>query len=325
MNVIDIHAHAVFAETLNSIKGLGPEIGGTKDGPWFRVGDYKLEGVRYENTPFMDINLRLEAMDALGVDYQVISPNPITYFHFIEATAAINYCKLHNDTMASAILNHTNRLGGFASLPMQDPEAASKELERCVKDLGFLGAYIGTDFPLGLGNQGMDSFYSTCVELNVPLFIHPAPQGINGPYGDNRLDSYSLDLTVGFANDETAALGNLIFGGVLHRHPTLDVCISHGGGNIPFLAGRLALAAENRHTSPDWIREEGEFLKQLKLIWFDNHVHQDASLKLLEEIVGNERQVLGTNFLGWDQPDRNSLKSTPSFLANNAKKLLRLS
>jgi aminocarboxymuconate-semialdehyde decarboxylase len=324
MNVIDIHAHAVFAETLNSIKGLGPEIGGTKDHPWFRVGDYKLEGVRYKNTPFMDINLRLEAMDALGIDYQVISPNPITYFHFIETTAAINYCKLHNDSMASAISNHANRLGGFASLPMQDPEAASKELERCITELGFLGAYIGTDFPLGLGSTEMDIFYSTCVELDVPLFVHPAPQGINGPYGDNRLDSFSLDLTVGFANDETAALGNLIFGGVLHRHPTLDVCISHGGGNIPFLAGRLALAAENRHTSPDWIREEGEFLKQLKLIWFDNHVHQDASLKLLEEIVGNERQVLGTNFLGWDQPDRNSLKSTPSFLANNAKKLLRL-
>jgi aminocarboxymuconate-semialdehyde decarboxylase len=324
MNVIDIHAHAVFKETMNSIKDLGPEIGGNKENPWFRVGDYKLEGVRYENTPFMEIDQRIEAMDNLGIDYQVISPNPITYFHFIDTDAAVNYCKLHNDTMASAILNHTKILGGFASLPMQDPEAASRELERSVKDLGFLGAYIGTDFPHGLGSKAMDSFYSTCVELNVPLFIHPAPQGINGPHGDSRLDEFSLDLTVGFANDETAALGNLIFGGVLHRHPKLDVCISHGGGNVPFLAGRMSLAAENRHTSPDWIRKKGEFLRQLKLIWFDNHVHQDASLKLLEEIVGNDRQVLGTNFLGWDQPDRNSLKSTPSFLADNAKKLLRL-
>ena len=79
MKVIDIHAHAIFKETLNSIKGLGPEIGGDQDNPWFRVGDYRLEGVRYENTPFMDINLRLEAMDSLGIDYQVISPNPITF------------------------------------------------------------------------------------------------------------------------------------------------------------------------------------------------------------------------------------------------------
>jgi aminocarboxymuconate-semialdehyde decarboxylase len=138
------------------------------------------------------------------------------------------------------------------------------------------------------------------------------------------LDLYSLDLTVGFANDETAALGNLIFGGVLHRHSDLDICISHGGGNIAFLAGRMALAAENRHTSPDWIQEKGEFLRQLKLIWFDNHVHQRASLNLLEEVVGKERQVLGTNFLGWDQPNRKSLKGSPSFLTDNAKKLLRL-
>ena len=324
MDVIDIHAHAIFKETLNSIKGLGPEIGGDKDNPWFRVGDYKLEGVRYENTPFMDINLRLEAMESLGIDFQVLSPNPITYFHFIEPKEAINYCQLHNDTMANSISNHKKCLGGFASLPMQDPEAASKELERCVKELGFLGAYIGTDFPLGLADKQMDDFYRSCVDLDVPLFVHPAPQGINGPYSDNRLDLYSLDLTVGFANDETAALGNLIFGGVLHRHPDLDICISHGGGNIAFLAGRMALAAEHRNTSPDWIKERGEFLRQLNLIWFDNHVHQDTSLKLLEDIVGQERQVLGTNFLGWDQPNRDSIKEIPSYLAENAKKLLRL-
>ena len=177
MDVIDIHAHAIFKETLNSIKGLGPEIGGQKDNPWFRVGDYKLEGVKYENTPFMDINLRLDAMESLGIDYQVISPNPITYFHFIDPKEAISYCKLHNDTMANSISDHRNHLGGFASLPMQDPQAASKELERCVKEFGFHGAYIGTDFPLGFADKEMDDFYSSCVELDVPLFIHPAPQG----------------------------------------------------------------------------------------------------------------------------------------------------
>ena len=324
MNVIDIHAHAVFQETLNSVEGQGPEIGGQKDHPWFRVGDYKLAGVKYENTPFMDINLRLDAMDSLGIDYQVISPNPITYFHFIDPKDAIKYCKLHNDTMANSISSHRDHLGGFAALPMQDPTAAIRELERSVRELGFHGAYIGTDFPLGLAHKALDDFYSSCVELNVPLFIHPAPQGINGPYSDNRLDSFSLDLTVGFAKDETVALGNLIFGGVLHRHPDIDICISHGGGNIAFLAGRMALAAENRHTSPDWIREKGEFLRQLNLIWFDNHVHQDASLNLLQEIVGKDKQVLGTNFLGWDQPDRTAMKGIPCYLADNAKRLLRL-
>lgn len=323
MEVIDIHAHIVFEETLNFLDKEGPEIGGDEKTPWFRVGEYKLEGVRYRNTPFMDINLRLDAMESLGVDFQVLSPNPITYFHFIEAKSAVDYCKLHNDTMAEIVNNHSS-LGGFASLPMQDPHEASKELQRCVNDLGLLGAYVGTDFPLGFGDEALDMLYKTFVDLDVPLFIHPAPQGINGPYSDKRLDDFSLDLTVGFANDETAALGNIIFGGVLHRNPSLDICISHGGGNIAFLAGRMALAAENRHTSPEWIREKGEFLKQLKLVWFDNHVHQDQSLDLLDSLVGSDRLVLGTNFLGWDQPDRNSLKECPLYLADNAKRLLRL-
>ena len=65
MKVIDIHAHIVFEETLNFLDQEGPEIGGDEENPWFRVGDYKLEGVRYRNTPFMDLGLRLEAMESM--------------------------------------------------------------------------------------------------------------------------------------------------------------------------------------------------------------------------------------------------------------------
>tara|TARA_B100001123_G_scaffold104389_1_gene121017 strand:- start:6544 stop:7521 length:978 start_codon:yes stop_codon:yes gene_type:complete len=324
MKVIDIHAHIVFSETLNLLGDIGPEIGGTKANPWFRAGEYKLEGVRYENTPFMDVALRLRAMEEMGIDYQVLSPNPITYFHFIDAKKANKFCNIHNDAMARTVSENSKSLGGFASLPMQDTKKAIKELERSVKSLGLLGGYIGTDFPLGLESPEMDQFYAACVDLDVPLFIHPAPQGVNGPFCDKRLDNFSLDLTIGFANDETSAIGRLIFGGVLRKHPDLDICISHGGGNIVYLAGRLSKAAEKRATSPEWIREEGAFKKYLKMLWFDNHVHQEESLKLLDSIVGRDRQVLGTNFLGWDQPDKNNLSSIPTYLAENARNLLRL-
>ena len=324
MSVIDTHAHIVLPETLNVFEDLGPEIGGTKENPWFRAGSYKLEGVKYEGTPFMDVKLRLEVMDEMGLDFQALSPNPITYFHFIEPGKADYYCKTHNDALAKIVSDHPHTLGGFASLPMQDIDMACEELERSVKDLNLLGGYIGTDFPFELFSSPLDRFYKTCTDLNVPLFLHPAPQGINGPYADNRLDKYSLDLTIGFANDETIALSHLIFGGVLSRHSTLDICISHGGGNIAFLAGRLEKAAEKRSTSPEWIREEGAFKSLLQRIWFDNHVHQTESLELLNSIVGTKRQVLGTNFLGWDQPEKKSLAKVPTYLADNAKRLLRL-
>ena len=65
----------------------------------------------------------------------------------------------------------------------------------------------------------------------------------DGPVGDPVLRRFDLDLIVGFAAQETIAVANLIYGGVLERHPKLDVCISHGGGATGFLFGRMALAA----------------------------------------------------------------------------------
>ncbi len=323
MKVIDIHAHVVLEKTLKSIPSYGPEIGGTEENPWFRIGNYKLEGVRYRNTPFMDEKMRIEQMDLMGIDYQVLSPNPLTYFHHIDNKTAIDYCKFHNDELASLVENNLDRLGGLASLPIQDPKAACAELERSVS-LGLKGGYIGTDFPQGFDDHSMEDFYSACTELDLPLFIHPAPQGIDGPLYEKKLHKYSLDLTVGFANQESLTIGTIIFSGILHRHPTLDICISHGGGNIPFLKGRLAHAAMNRPDSPDWLKKNGEFERQLQLLWYDNHVHSKSSLGLLESVVGKERLVLGTNFLGWDQPDIKKLSNIPSYLANNAKKLLRM-
>ena len=77
---IDIHAHAVLAGSMGAAGQHGPEIGYTESGaPWFRVGDYRLDGVRYEGSPFMEAEVRLANMDAADIDFQVLSPNPLTY------------------------------------------------------------------------------------------------------------------------------------------------------------------------------------------------------------------------------------------------------
>ena len=75
--VIDVHAHVILAETFGSLGAFGPEMGGQDgDSPWFRVGGYRLDGVRYQGSAFMDTELRLERMDAAGIDAQLLSPNP---------------------------------------------------------------------------------------------------------------------------------------------------------------------------------------------------------------------------------------------------------
>jgi len=322
--VVDIHAHAVLAETMGTAGAYGPEIGHDENQkPWFRIGDYRLLGVRYVGSPFMDVDLRVQRMDDAGIDFQVLSPNPLTYFHFIPDAEAIAFCRTHNDALAATIARHPGRLAGLAALPIQNPDAAIEELNRAVKELGLWGGYIGTACPLQLDGPEFDKFYEAFVALDVPIFIHPSPAGIDGPPADPTLKRFDLDLLVGFAAQETAVLATLIYGGVLHRHPKLDICISHGGGMIAFAAGRLTQASQKRPWAPEWLKSDGDFEAAMATIWYDTHVHDDRALALLTNIVGDQRLVFGTNFAGWDQPEEIHIGPEAAKLSNNARRLLR--
>lgn len=317
MTVVDVHAHAVLGSTMGAAGEHGPEL---TDNAVFRVGDYTLCGVRYAGSAFMDVDVRLAAMDDAGIGLQVLSPNPLTFFHHVDADTAVRFCRRHNDDLAALVDKHPDRLRGFAALPMQDVGAAAAELRRAVTELRLLGGYVGTDFGTDLDDPALDPFYETCVELDVPLFVHPAPSGIDGPLRDRRLRRFDLDLLLEFAYEETLAVAALVYGGVLRRHPDLDVCISHGGGALPFLHGRFEAAARKRPWSPEWLREPGAFDAALRRLWFDCHVHTPGALALLTETVGADRLVFGTNFAGWDS---GAATAVPD-LSANARRLLRL-
>jgi len=320
---IDVHAHAVLEETMGAAGEYGPELG-REAAPRFRVGTWELHGVKYRGGPFMDVDLRLKAMDAAGLDFQVLSPNPLTYFHFIPPEAARTYCRLHNDALARVVAPHRGRLAAFASVPIQDVGFAIEETQRAVRDLGMLGPYIGTDFGRALDDPAMDAFYAALVAMDVPLFIHPAPAGIDGPAGDSNLRKFDLDIIVGFTAQETIAVCRLIFGGVLDRHPRLDICLTHGGGATGYVFGRMAKAAKKRPWASAELRADGAFETLLNRLWFDVHVHADDSLELLKSHVNNDHLVFGTNFAGWDQQPGDLRKEAAPY-SDNARKLLRAS
>ncbi len=320
--MIDVHAHAVLPGVMGCAGTYGPELDvGPEGRPRFRVGNYVLDGVNYTGSPFMDITARLRLNDHLGIDYQVLSPNPITYFHHIEADVATNFCRWHNDEMATAVNAQPDRLGGFAQLPMQDIDAAVSELRRAVGEHRLLGAYIGTDFGITFDDERLDALWATAVELDVPVFIHPAPWGIDGPLRDERIRKYDLDLSLGFLFEETLAVAYLIYGGVLDRFPTLDICLSHGGGACAYMVGRL----EHQGRTRPWARDNPvDFQGGMRRMWFDNHVHDHDSLTLLQRKVGNDRLVVGTNLAGWDAPTEPEQIATDPTWDANARRLLRL-
>ena len=320
--MIDVHAHIVLEGTMGCAGHYGPELSQDEQGrPWFRVGDYVLHGVRYRDSPFMDVDRRLALMDHLGLEQQLLSPNPITYFHHVEASVATEYCRWHNDERASFVAGHPDRFMGAAQLPMQDLDAACQELRRSVADLGLAAAYIGTDFGRTFDDRDLDALWETAVDLDVPVFIHPAPAGIDGPLRDARIRSFDLDLSLGFLYEETLAVACLIYGGVLDRHPRLDLCLSHGGGASVFMAQRLHHGGRTR----PWAREQPvDFIGGLGRLWFDQHVADDLALDLLTARVGPERLVVGTNLAGWDAPSEPDQVHGDARYTDNARRLLRL-
>jgi aminocarboxymuconate-semialdehyde decarboxylase len=316
VGVVDLHAHVVLEDAFETAGEYGPFHGDDADGlEFFTVGDYTMKPIPYRQSLFMNVDQRLAAMDRVGIDRQMLSPNPLTFFGGIESAPAIEFAQRTNDAMAALVAAHPDRLIGSAQLPMQDPPAAADELDRAVGELGLRAGYIGTDYGATLDDARSDAVYRRAVELDVPLFVHGVTNDGRGPAPDPRLRRFGLDLIVGYTYEETLAAASLVLGGVLDRHPDLDVCLSHGGGAIAFLAQRFDSMAH-------FLGRESDFAASLRRLWFDAHLEPGPARDLVVGTVGSDRMVYGTNFGGWDAPD--TTDEFAAALTPNAHRLLRL-
>lgn len=314
--VVDLHAHVVLADAFETAGRYGPVHGLDPDGAeFFRVGDYTMKPIPYRGSVFMDVERRLAEMDRVGIERQMLSPNPLTFFGGVEARPATDVARATNDAMAALVAEHPGRLLGSAQLPMQAPEAAIVELDRAVGELGLVAAYVGTGYGMSFDDPRLDDFYHRLVELDVPLFVHGVTNDGRGPVPDVRLRRFGLDLIVGYTYEETLAAASLVLGGVLERHPGLDVCLSHGGGAIAFLAQRFDSMARFQGRDSD-------FGRALRRLWFDSHLEPGPARDLVVGTVGADRMVYGTNFGGWDSPD--ATDDFDASLTDNACRLLRL-
>ena len=324
--LIDAHAHVVLDATMGAAgAACGPELGYHPDGtPWFRVGDWRLDGVRYEGSPFMDIDRRLDEMAVAGISAQLLSPNPLTYLHFIPAPEAIAYCRRHNDELAEIVRAHATKLGAFAALPMQDPVAAVEEIA-ALGGGSRLARPLHRDRPGPAARRSRSRRRLRCLgRARLPMMLHPQPSGLDGPLRDQRMRRFDLDLVVEFSYEELIAVATVILGGVLRRHPRLDVCVSHAGGSTPMHLAKLEKLAERRAASPEWLREPGVFRSQLANIWFDLHVTGGSERAFAVSQLGTDRLVFGTNFAGWDGGSAAAAGELTDVLNHNAAQLFRL-
>ncbi len=329
--VIDIHSHILLPGVMGCCGAAGPEMGVRPDGVhYFRADDYVLENVRFVHSPFSDVALRLEHMEQLGIDHQVVSPNPITYFYRQPAKVAREFNRRHNDLVAEIAREH-RRLDGFASLPMQDPEHATAELIRAVEELGLVGSYIGSDIAgRPLSDHRFEELWAEHERLGVPVVLHPAPRTVDAP-DDPLFGPWDLDVLFGFLVDEGMAVAHLLLSGVLDRHPGLSVHVAHGGGFAPYQMGRLQAGLAKRPWGPGLL--DRPFDEQWQQLSFDSAVHRADALAFLVSTQGAHRVLHGCNFAGWDQEERSVAMveelgldppETAAILGGNARRLLGL-
>ena len=229
-----------------------------------------------------NLDARLRAMDERGVDIQLVSgPNWLQ-------NADPAQCRRLNDAVAEAI-DGSDRFIGLASVPMQEPETAAAELERCVKEFGFRGLQMLTH----VNGENLDGsrfapLYRKMEELDVPAFMHP-----NNVLGADRLGSYFLNNLIGNPTDTSVAVASLIFGGILAEMPGLKFVLSHGGGTSPLLRGRWEHGWRQGLVETPITRPPSEYFK---LLYFDTITHSVPALNYLVETVGVERVMLGSDY-----------------------------
>jgi 4-oxalmesaconate hydratase len=231
----------------------------------------------------------LARIDADGTDLQLLSPRPFHSMHsFGPAKIVDAWTEFVNDQIAAQAALYPGRFRGVAGLPQfQDtsPARCLRELERAVTELGFVGALVDPD-PLegkgdvpGLGNEFWYPLYEKFVELDVPVYVHSA-----GCFKERE------PYQVHFLNEETTATVHLLDSAVFDRFPTLKVVISHGGGAVPYHAGRFRSLRLNNGGE--------DFDVALRRLWYDTCLWSPEAFELLVKVVGPERILFGTETPG---------------------------
>jgi aminocarboxymuconate-semialdehyde decarboxylase len=247
-----------------------------------------------------DPRRRLEDCDRHGVTAQVLSTVPVMFSYWARPEHGHDLSRLLNDHLAEVVRQFPRRFAGLGTLPMQAPDLAVRELERCTGELGLRGVEIGSHVnDWNLDHPALFPVFEAAERLGAAVFVHPWDM-----MARERMGKYWLGWLVGMPAETSLAICSLIFGGVLERLPRLRLAFAHGGGAFPGTFGRIEhgfrvrpdlCAADNPHGPRRYL---GRFT-------VDSLVHDADALRFLIRLVGAERVALGSDYpfpLGEHEP-----------------------
>jgi len=289
--VIDFHAHLMLPEIYAV---TGPHSMFVKSNTDPAMSEEARKGVREREAVLVsrmsDVTERIVRMDAAGVDMQVLSSSLVQQStYWAEPKESLRLERMLNDRMAAVVAANPKRLIGLGGVPLAAPALAVAELTRCVRDLGLAGVGISTTArDMELGDAALRPFWERAEELGAVVYIHPA--GNTGA----RFEKWYLWNSIGQAFEEAMAVASLMYEGILDAFPQLKICISHGGGYMPYYMGRIARNyLEKPATRVNMKKSPAEYLRTL---YYDSCVYETDVLEALVKRVGPDRVVLGSDY-----------------------------
>lgn len=280
MPVIDIHAHLTPERFRRAVQSGVAWHGMTSD-----------EGELGNPRNSWSVEQRVQEMDSLGIDVQVVSTVDAFYRYEDDLSTTIAIAQECNNEVATMTRDHPNRFMGLCNLPMQDASASIDELERGMAELGLQGAMINDHVN---GNTYDDPdfrpFWQAAERLGALIFIHQGDPTLVTA----RSENYHLFNTIGNLVDRTVTFASLVFGGVMDRFPDLKICLAHGGGYACFGIGRMNRGWQVRPEARTHLQTPpSEYLRRF---YYDTVTHDDAALRMLIDTVGADRMLFGSDW-----------------------------
>ena len=292
MTVIDIHTHILSEAMIASLQKAAPSLRLQlkpidRDTSLLEIADMLPNSFPRKG---WDVEQRLTDMDSAGVDMHLLCNIPHTFLYEEDAALTATTSALLNDSIAALVRQHPERFRGLATVPMQSPELAIVELRRAMSELGLAGLHVGSNVAgRNLDDPALEAFWQVASELGAFVLVHP-----HRVAAGERLKSYYLANLIGNPLETTIAAASLVFGGVVERHRGIRFCMAHGGGFVPYQAGRFQHGWRVRPEPK--ARLKGDPQSSLATLCYDTVVHADQALEFLVGSVGASRVYLGSDY-----------------------------
>jgi aminocarboxymuconate-semialdehyde decarboxylase len=285
----DLHTHYYPASFFELIRNTPGEFSFGTDPTGRTIIRHR--GARFfgVTAPMTDPALRLADMDRAGIDVEVLSLSTPNVF-FAEAAGQAEVARIVNDAYAELIAQHPTRFKGFASIPMDAPDAALRELDRALGELRMNGVVLLSNIRgRALTDPRYRPFFEEANRRRLCIFLHPMI-----PVASEVFNEYVLGPLIGFPFDTSLAVARMCFAGMFRDFPDIRWVIGHLGGAIPYLMERL----DNGYRDFAECRAHIDALPSsyLKRLHYDTVSFSGPALRMVRDLVGVDHMVMGSDY-----------------------------